>query len=106
MNDDRLPHAVEFRWSEPRTLGAARIVSGYYQNQGEVGMPITSFALQTYRDGRWRDVPETRVRNNQRIDWAARFAPVQTDRLRLIIEETPAGVSRIWEVELFAPVKD
>jgi hypothetical protein len=106
MNDDRLPHTVEFRWSEPRTLGAARIVSGYYQNQGEVGMPITSFALQTYRDGRWRDVPETRVRNNQRIDWTARFAPVQTDRLRLIIEETPAGVSRIWEVELFAPVKD
>ena len=37
--------------------------------------------------------------------WSGRFTSIETTRLRLTITATPGDISRIWEVELYAPVE-
>jgi len=100
-----LPHEIECTWPAPVTIGAARIASGYASG-GKVTAPLSDFSLQWHDGSAWRDVPGTQIHDNQEIGWAATFAPVTTTRLRLLITATPKNVSRIWELELFGPVKE
>ena len=97
-----LPHHIEFTWEQPVRLGAARIISGY-NHGGTVAAPVQSFMFQWHDGTAWRDLPDAQVTANLQTDWSARFTPVETTRLRLTITATPGGISRIWEVELYAP---
>jgi len=97
------PHAVEFAWNEPVTLGAARIISGYYNSS--VYGAIGDFALQWHDGAEWKDVPGATVKGNLDPYWSGTFPPVTTSKLRLWITETQIGVSRLWEVELYGPVR-
>jgi hypothetical protein len=97
-----LPHSIEFTWDQAVRLGAARIISGYHQGGGVVA-PVRSFTFQWHDGTAWQDVPSSKVTDNPHPDWSARFTPVETTRLRLTITATPDDVSRIWEVELYAP---
>ena len=98
-----MPHIIEFRWDKPVELGAVRIISGRY-NGARVLDPITAFQIQQYEDGRWKDVGPGAGGNTEPV-WAATFTPVKVDRLRLVITRTPHNLSRLWEVEFYAPVE-
>jgi hypothetical protein len=97
-----LPHHIEFTWDEPVRLGAARLISGY-NHGGKVGSPVQNFMFQWHDGTAWQDIPDAQVTANLHTAWSARFTPVETTRLRLAITASPGGVSRIWEVELYAP---
>jgi len=98
----KMPHIVEFKWNKPVEVGAARIISGR-TNGARILDPVSNFKLQ-YQDGpTWKDVHE--VRGNANPAWSAAFAPVKTKHMRLVITKAPHGISRVWEVEFYGPVK-
>ena len=81
------------------------MVSGY-NDGGDARDPITSFAIR-YRDREtWRDIPKARAEDNSAADWSARFEPVTTDAVRLVITRTPNNVARVWEVGLYDTAAD
>ena len=98
-----LPHIVEFRWDRPVEVGAVRFISGFY-NGAHVHAPITAFQIQRQVDGRWQDIMPG-AGGNTNVVWASTFEAVTTDHLRLVITETPHGISRLWEVEFYGPVE-
>jgi len=95
-----MPQHVELRWDAPQTINAARIVAGYRKGS-TVGDTISDFALQLPEAGGWKDVPGAKAAGNDKVDWHARFAPVRTDRLRLLITAGYGETARIWEIELY-----
>jgi len=104
LSSGKTPHAIEFTWKEPVTVGAARIVSGY--SVGTVSEPIADFVFQSHDGTQWRDIPGAAAQGNRDPYWNCTFAPVKTARLRLWITKTKIDISRIWEVELYGPVTD
>ena len=104
LSDTGVPNWVEFGWDEPVTVAAARIVSGYF-SQGRTTAPIESFVVQTFDGENWQDIPETETPQNTEVDWDRHFRPVTTQRVRLLIRATTIDVSRIWEIELYEPLK-
>lgn len=101
-----LPHQIDFRWSKPQTLAAARVVSGYVGGGEELVGPIEDFTIQYHDGNAWKLLSDGPVTGNSRIDWSRRFQPVTTDRVRLLISRTHIDVSRLWEVELYAEEAD
>ncbi|MHC4405929.1 MAG: FAD-dependent oxidoreductase, partial [Planctomycetota bacterium] len=97
-----VPNWVELRWSEPKTVAAARVMSGYCRG-GHVTDPVASFVLQRFDGENWQDVPGTDVTDNAEVDWQCRFDPITTTRVRLWVRATTIDVSRIWEIELYEP---
>lgn len=110
QNDERwlstpeVPNWIEFTWPSPQKLTAIRVFSGY-QTGGEVTAPISSFVLQFDDGGIWRDVQGTDITGNTAVDWHSRFEPITSRKFRLLIREVQGGISRVWEVELYQPVK-
>jgi len=104
VSDETIPGRVELSWPQPQTLGAVRIVTG--QAGGAKGpiTPITDFVLQ-YHDGTdYRDVPGTKTAGNETCDWHAKFAPITTRQVRLLVTRAPSDLTRIWELELYGPL--
>jgi len=100
VSDGKLPATVTFTWDAPRTIAAARIVSGW--NHGAtVGECNMDFVFQAPDGEGWKDVPGTAAAGNAKIDWSARFAPVTANRLRLVISAAPGNLARVYEVELY-----
>jgi len=102
LSAPEVPHAIEFAWKEPVSIGAARIVSGYFT--GTVSAPISDFVIQWHDGAEWRDIPGAAVTGNQEPSWNRTFPPVKTAKIRLWITRTQIDISRIWEVELYGPV--
>ncbi|MBM4036310.1 MAG: FAD-dependent oxidoreductase [Planctomycetes bacterium] len=96
-----VPNWVEFAWDAPVTIASARIISGYLAS-GEIDSPLADFALQTHDGKSWVDIPGASVKDNSSPYWFGAFAPVRASRLRLHITAAPGGISRLWEVELYA----
>ena len=96
-----LPDRVELSWKEPRTISAARVVSGYSQGWNGVTDPLRSFTFQLHDGTGWRDVPGAAAEDNTEVDWSCRFEPITTDRIRLLVTATQLGISRVWEVEVY-----
>jgi len=91
-------HWVELSFDAPVSINAVRIVSG----QAGPMTPIQSFVLQRRDGSRWVDIPETKTEGNTSADIGKRFnAVVASDAFRLFITETPGGLARIWELELY-----
>jgi hypothetical protein len=100
LSSAETPNWVELRWDRPKTIAAARVLSGY-NSRGTVGSPIISFVLQYRAGDAWRDIPGSDTTGNSRVDWCCRFEPVTAARVRLLVRETPIQISRIWEIELY-----
>ncbi len=101
LSTAKVPCWVEFHWPTPQTIAAARVISGYNYNGAQVNSALHGFVLQ-YHDGQqFRDVPGTSVKDNGAVDWNARFEPVTTVRLRLLVTATDLDIARIWEVALY-----
>jgi FAD-dependent oxidoreductase family protein len=91
---------VEMSWDKPVTINAMRIVTGQ-KGDPEPRTPITDFVLQ-YHDGtEWRDIPGTEVVSNEEFDINAIFKPVTSRRICLYVFNSPGGLLRIWELELY-----
>lgn len=102
INRAPLPHWIEFTWAKPVRLGAARIISGYYSG-GTVIASVEAFAFQWHDGNAWKAIPGASVQDNKLPAWSGTFEAVETIRLRLGITATQDDISRIWEVELYAP---
>ena len=102
INHAPLPHWIEFTWASPVRLGAARIISGYYSG-GAVIAPVQDFTFQWHDGTAWKDIPGTAIKDNKLPAWSGTFNAVETTRIRLGITATKDDISRIWEVELYAP---
>lgn len=102
LNDDGLPHRIEFAWDAPVRIGAARIVSGYNSDGSLIG-PVGDFALEWLDGSSWKPVPGAAASGNLMPDWQCRFAAIETAKIRIVVSGTPAAVSRIWEVEFYGP---
>ncbi len=100
LSSSKVPHWIEFAWTEPKKISAARIVSGYNAG-GKVSDPVTSFVLQYYDGNTWNTIGSTDTTENKEIVWSRRFPPVTTERIRLLVRKTTLDISRIWEVELY-----
>ncbi|MHC4519564.1 MAG: FAD-dependent oxidoreductase [Planctomycetota bacterium] len=97
-----LPDHVTFRWSEPRTVSAVRVVSGWFSGQNTTDA-IADFHLEYNRDRAWHEVEGSRVTNNGKVDIIQEFGPVQAERLRLVISGAKGNIARIWEAEFYHP---
>jgi len=76
------PIYVELSWDKVQTIGAMRVISGWFGYQA-ADDPISDFRLQ--------------------VEVARRFSAVTSDRIRLVVTKTPGNIARIWEVELYHP---
>jgi hypothetical protein len=102
LGKDKLPHEIEFAWEKPVTLGAARIISGFFD--GAVTAPITDFTLQWHDGTEWRDISGAVVKGNRDPYWNCKFEPVTAKKLRLLVTKTKSDTSRIWEIEFYGPL--
>lgn len=96
-----LPHEIEFTWERPVTIGAARIISGFFD--GAVTAPITDFVLQWHDGEEWKNIPGSTAKGNLDTCWSCSFQPVTAAKIRLLVTKTRTDTSRIWEVELYGP---
>lgn len=104
LSKPEVPNWIELAWPSPQKLTAIRVFSGY-QTGGEITAPISSFVLQFDDGGQWRDVQGTDTTGNTATDWHCRFDPITSQKFRLLIREAQDGTSRIWEIELYQPVR-
>jgi len=95
-----MPQHVLLEWDKPVTISAARVITGYRKG-GSVGDTIWDFAFQVPAGAGWKDVPGASAKRNTKVDWDARFPPVTTRRLRLLITAAHADTARVWEIELY-----
>ena len=100
VSDSESSGWVEMSWDEPVTVNAVRIVSGQ-TGDPEPHTPIADFVLQHHDGTDWRDVPGTEVVSNEEFDINAIFKPVTSRRIRLYVFNSPGGLLRIWELELY-----
>ena len=89
-------------WTEPVTVGAVRMISGYYK--GTVSGPVSAFVFQWQDGAAWKDIPGAAAQDNHNPYWTTTFAPVKTTKVRLCITKCPDDTVRLWEVELYGPV--
>ena len=106
LSHAQTPNWVELSWDRPRSIAAARVISGYNYGGNRVGDPISDSVLQWFDGDAWQDIPETVTLANQQVEWQRRFRPVTTQRVRLLVEKTKGDISRIWEIELYGPLRD
>lgn len=97
-----LPDYMTFSWPEPRTIGAVRIISGWFDGNMSKD-PIDRFTLQYEHEGAWKDVVGLRVLRNAQVESIWTFPAVQSDKIRVVVTSTPGRISRIWEVEFYSP---
>jgi hypothetical protein len=101
-NASELPDYITFSWSEPQTISAVRIISGWFD--GKISKdPIGRFTLQYDHQGQWKDVRGLRLIRRAPVESITTFQSVQSDRIRMVVTNTPGRISRIWEVEFYHP---
>ena len=99
------PIEIELEWKEPKTIGVARVISGYRDGGGNLTGPVCDFTFQVYDGKEWKEIPGTQVAGNAAFDWSARFAPVRASQVRLVVTKGYQGQARIWEIELYGGAK-
>ncbi len=101
-NASELPDYITFSWSTPRTISAVRIISGWFD--GKISKdPIGRFTLEYENQADWKDVLGLRIIKNALVEAIWTFPTTRSDRIRLVVTETPGSISRIWEVEFYHP---
>jgi len=63
---------------------------------------VTAFDLQYWDGNRWVTVPDGSITGNNRIWRSITFPAINTDRIRVLINQALAGYSRIVEIEAYA----
>ncbi len=105
ISGDAPPHHVELIWDAPQIVSAARIVGGYRQPDGQLVGANREFVLQYHDGADWRDIPGTRVAENEASCWAAEFPPITAQRIRMVVAASTDRRARLWELELYGPAR-
>ena len=63
---------------------------------------ITAFQVQSWNGSAWVDVPGGNVTGNNQVWRRFTFAPISTDRIRVLVNNALLGYSRIMEVEAWS----
>ena len=90
---------AEIRWPKPQRIARVRVfhqMDGHYRS--------LDYVIECWRSGRWQPVGDTPVVNNPVHGWCEyRFAPVETDRLRIRITRSMHGNRMgVGELEVYA----
>lgn len=86
------PDWLEIRLPQPRAIGRA-VVFPFEQS-------LKDYRVQVFANGEWQDVATAM---DQKADAAThRFAPVTSDRVRLLVTATHGPVAKVTEVEVYA----
>lgn len=86
------PDWIEIRLPRAQTVG--RVVVYPFEQS------LKDYSVQAFVNGRWQDMASA---NGQKTDEATHsFAPLTTDRVRLLITATNGPVSKVTEVEVYA----
>jgi subtilisin family serine protease len=64
---------------------------------------VVDFEAQYWTGSQWAGVPNGAVVGNDRVRRSLTFAPVTTDRVRVLITKAQAGYSRVAELEAWGP---
>ncbi|MDO4587235.1 MAG: FAD-dependent oxidoreductase [Planctomycetia bacterium] len=91
-------HWVQLTFDHPTEINAFQVISG----QAFAQTPIQDFVLQYEKEGKFVDIPETIVQNNESPTIALRFPAVRAKTFRLFITKTPGNLARVWELEFYA----
>jgi hypothetical protein len=89
---------LEIQFGKP--VEFSRIELGIYDDRGGV-QPPKSYAIEVYRDGNWQRVEreEHRPEKPAGSQWnESRFAPVRSDRVRIVFEHQLPAKSGVTEV--------
>jgi hypothetical protein len=98
-------------WRTPQTVGRVLAFPTFYSRGAMVRRFLArDYVLQSWGGSAWRDIPGTRVEDNQALHLEHRFPPVRTTGIRLLIENerndqgtlAPAGGYRAVCLELAA----
>jgi 4-amino-4-deoxy-L-arabinose transferase-like glycosyltransferase len=86
-----LPHPVRawfgIAWPSPQTIGRVQAFPSFFSRGPEARRFLAlDYVFQAWDGAGWRDLPGTRVANNQALRLEHRFPPVRTTRLRLLVE--------------------
>jgi hypothetical protein len=63
---------------------------------------ITAFQVQYWTGAAWADVPGGNITGNNLVWRRLTFAPVSTDRIRVLVNSALSDYSRIVELEAWA----
>lgn len=72
---------------------------------GQIVAPLADFVPQRLDGADWKDISGTSAQDNADPQWSGTFAPVTAANMRLCVTRTSGDISRIWEIELYGPVK-
>lgn len=67
---------------------------------------ITAFEVQVWDGSSWMTVPDGRVDDNGNVWSRFEFAPVTTNKIRVVVNNALGNYSRIVEIESLTPVPD
>jgi hypothetical protein len=111
-SDNTYPDWLEVRFAGSRLIDAIKV----YGVQDSVFAPqeptealgstrfgLVDFELQYWTGAAWATLPGTSVTGNNKVQRAFTFAPVTTDRVRLLVTKALAGYSRLAELEAWGP---
>jgi subtilisin family serine protease len=110
-SQNRYPDWVQVNFSGYRTITGIGVVT----LQDDYPLPVepmptqtfskygvTAFDLQYWDGTRWVTVPGGSITGNNRIWRSVTFPAINTDRIRVLINQALAGYSRIVEIEAYA----
>ena len=100
VSDAVLPGVVTLTWKKPQRISAVRIVTGQAGRHGPQ-TPIMNFRLERLDGEEYVPIPGAEARNNFSCDWGAKFDPIETASVRLVVTATPGDLTRIWEMEVY-----
>jgi len=89
--DNQGPDWLEIRLPQARRVG--RVVVYPFEKS------LQDYAVQVYAHGQWQNVDQVAGQNADRI--VHRFAPVTTDRVRLLVTATHGPRAKVTEVEVY-----
>jgi hypothetical protein len=97
---NKLPAWLELKLDEPATVGGLHVYSGY----GNID-PLENFSVLFWSQNEWKEIPSAIVSGNKSVALRLPFdqtVEVKTDRLRIIITQSPRGTARIKEVMVWS----
>lgn len=99
--DARVSHWAVIDWEEEIKIGTIDVYTGYRN-----GDAIKNFVFQTFSNGNWKDIKNTRISNNTKNE--IRIAldnSLKTQKIRLYIEDPGSGSGRanVREIKVWAP---
>jgi hypothetical protein len=87
----QFPDWLEIKLPQAHSIGRVEVYP--------FGQSLSDYAVQVWSDGQWRDVAKMTGQSSNHLTHT--FAPVTTDRIRLVVTATNGPNSMVAEVEVY-----